>query len=141
MNTVNAYENLYNQMKNIFTVVNDNCEYTLGEYMLMKAGHKKANSNLPVARTSSNSTVISAFFKYVNDKLAVKEPPVKDKTIRKFPLRTSCAALLSALVASTLLLSCGSFTMRGVSNTPPATAEMAESEENFNFEHTYELEK
>ena len=41
MNTVNAYEALYTNMKNRFTVVNDNSEYSLGEYMLMKAGKKK----------------------------------------------------------------------------------------------------
>ena len=50
---MNAYENLYENMKNRFTVVNDNCEYTRGEYMLMKAGMKKEASNLPAERTSS----------------------------------------------------------------------------------------
>lgn len=105
MNTVNAYEALYTNMKNRFTVVNDNSEYSLGEYMLMKAGKKKENSNLPVAKScSSNAPVISAFFKYVNDKLTVKKPPVKDKIIKKFPFRTSVAALMSAVVACTLLI-------------------------------------
>ncbi len=140
MNAVSAYENLYNQMKNTFTVVNDNCEYTLGEYMLMKAGSKKTSSNLPVKKTSSN-TAISTFFRYVNDKLTVKAPPAKDKTIRKFPLRTSCAALLSALVASTLLFSYGSFSMKSVSNAPAATVETVTDNEETKTQNDYQCEK
>ena len=38
---MNVYENLYENMKNRFTVVNNNTEYTLGEIMLIKAGKKK----------------------------------------------------------------------------------------------------
>ncbi len=141
MNTVNVYENLYNQMKNTFTVVNDNCEYTLGEYMLIKAGSKKSTSNLPVAKTSSNNTAITAFFKYVNDKLTVKEPPVKDKTIRRFPLRTIGSAILSAVVVSTLIFSYGVASMNSISNPPSATVENAEIEEDkHTSEYTY-LEK
>ena len=136
MNTVNTYENLYSNMKNRFTVVNDNCEYTLGEYMLMKAGAKKEKSNLPAARSNaSNMTAINAFFKYVNDKLTVKKPPIKDKTIKSFPFRTSAAALFSAIVACTLVISYGAVTMRGVSNTLPTTVDVVthdtEAEESF----------
>ena len=122
MNTANVYEELYANMKNRFTVVNDNSEYTLGEYMLMKAGQKKA-SKLPVAKNSSAvaEKPITAFFKYVNDKLALKAPPAKDKTIRRFPFRTSCAAVLSAVIACTLAISYGSATLRnGGSVTPPS---------------------
>ena len=126
---MNVYENLYENMKNRFTVVKDNCEYTLGEYMLSRAGMKKEKSNLPVARTASSSDkAVVAFFRYVNDKLTLKTPPVKDKTIKRFPFRTSAAAVLSAIVACTLVISYGSATLRGTSNLP-STVEYVESGE------------
>ena len=44
------YEALYENMKKRFTVENEGSEYTLGEYMLMKANKNTANgSALPVA--------------------------------------------------------------------------------------------
>lgn len=126
---MNVYENLYENMKNRFTVVNDNCEYTLGEYMLARAGMKKEKSNLPAVRTaSSKDKAVVAFFRYVNDKLTVKAPPVKDKTIKRFPLRTSAAAVLSAIVACTLVISYGAATLRGTSSLP-STVEYVESAE------------
>ena len=129
MNTSNVYENLYTDMKNRFTVVNDNCEYTLGEYMLMKAGKKKETSNLPAMRNhTSSETAVTAFFRYVNDKLTLKAPPAKDKTIRRFPLRTCCAAVLSAVVACTLVISYGSATLRSSGMSTPATVEVSEVE-------------
>ncbi len=122
MNTVNAYTALYTNMKNRFTVVNDNSEYSLGEYMLMKAGKKKETSNLPVAKScASNTTAITAFFKYVNDKLTVKNPPVKDKIIKRFPFRTSFAALMSATVACSLLITLGTISVRSVTTDTPTT--------------------
>ena len=100
---MNVYENLYENMKNRFTVVKDNSEYTLGEYMLVKAGTKKEKANLPAVRSANSADkAVVAFFRYVNDKLTLKAPPVKDQTIKKFPLRTSAAAMLSAVVACTL---------------------------------------
>ncbi len=128
MKAVNVYENLYNNMKNRFTVINENREYTLGEFMLIKAGQKNATSSLPAVRSqNANETAVTAFFKYVNDKLTVKTPPAKDKTIRRFPLRTSLAAVLSAVIACTLLISYGAVTLRGASNTTPSTVEVTES--------------
>lgn len=142
MNTVNAYEALYTNMKNRFTVVNDNSEYSLGEYMLMKAGKKKENSNLPVAKScSSNAPVISAFFKYVNDKLTVKKPPVKDKIIKKFPFRTSVAALMSAVVACTLLITYGTVTIRSVSDRTPTTVHTEVSESDTETNYTFNAKK
>ena len=126
MNTANVYEDLYNNMKNRFTVVNDNCEYTLGEYMLMKAGQKNA-SKLPATRSSvSNQKPITAFFKYVNDKLTLKAPPAKDKTIKKFPFRTSAAAVLSAVIACTLAISYGAATLRGTGSVTPPSVEVTD---------------
>ena len=117
---MNAYEKLYKNTKSQFTIVNDNKEYTLGELMLLKAGKKKENSNLPV---SSGTRAVSAFFTYVNDKLTVRNPPEKDRTIKKFPLRTSAAAFLSALLMCTLVLSFGFFSSKNILSPSPATAE------------------
>ncbi len=111
MNNQNAYEKLYNDMKSQFTVMNNDCEYTLGGYMSMKAN--TAETPLPVAKNASNDTAIAAVFSYVNDKLAVKKAPVKDKTMRTFPIRTSAASFLSAVVACALIFSFGIFSVRG----------------------------
>jgi hypothetical protein len=102
------YDALYENMKNRFTVESGGSEYTLGEYMLMKASKKDSSTaNLPVAvrssRKSGDSAVL-ALVSYVNDKLTVKEPPVKDKTIRAFPFRASMSAFLSAAVACSFIL-------------------------------------
>ena len=119
MTNINAYETLYNNMKRKFTVTSDNSEYTLGDYMLMKANARKENTSLPVARTSgAENRSVAAIFSYVNEKLTVKKAPAKDKTIRAFPFRTSAAALLSAVVACALIFSYGIFTLRSAGNVP-----------------------
>lgn len=108
MTLTNNYDKLYENIKNRFTVVNDNAEYTLGDYMLMKASKKKEESLLPVAQRSTagkGERAVAMFVSYVNDKLLIKEPPVKDKTIRAFPFRASASAFLSAVVACTFMLS------------------------------------
>ena len=99
----NAYDKLYDNMKNAFTVVNDGAETTLGEYMLRHAKAKNG-SNLPIAAYSKDNAV-EAIYSYVNSKLTIKTPPVKDKTIRAFPIRSCAAALLSAVVMSSVALS------------------------------------
>ena len=131
MSTATVYENLYNNMKNRFTVVSENSGYTLGEYMLIKAGKKQENSKLPVTRSSaSQDAAVVAFVKYVNDKLTVKTPAVKDKTIRSFPFRTAAAAFASALITCSLLISFGSVTLHTMNNKSPASisSEIAEDE-------------
>ena len=129
MATVNNYEALYNNMKNRLTVVNDNSEYTIGDYMLMKAGQEKEGANLPAKRTDANAHAITALFSYVNDKLTVKAPPVKDKTIRSFPVRTMVSAVLSALVACTLVLSYGATVSRTATAVPEIRTDVSETGE------------
>ena len=130
MTSTNAYETLYNNMKNKFTVVNENCEYTLGEYMSMKANAKSAEaSNLPAVRNANQNHSIAAIFSYVNDKLAVKKPPVRDKVMRRFPFRTSAAAFLSAIVACALMLSYGIFALNSSYTVPTAETEQSVIEE------------
>ena len=108
MTSTNNYDKLYENIKNRFTVVNENSEYTLGDYMLMKANKKKDDAMLPVAQRTTagkGERAVAMFLSYVNDKLLIKEPPIKDKTIRAFPFRASASALLSAVVACTFVLS------------------------------------
>lgn len=102
------YDNLYENMKNRLTVVNEDSEYTIGSYMLMKANKKKEEALLPVAERSTatkTERAVANVVSYINDKLTIKEPPVKDKTIRAFPFRASASALLSAVVACAFMLS------------------------------------
>ena len=128
MTNMTAYDKLYMSMKNKFTVTADNCEYTLGEYMSKKANAKAEACNLPVAAVKTNQvSTISAIFSYVNDKLTVKKEPVKDKTMRAFPFRTSISACFSALVACAFIFSFGVFTMKGANNLP-ATADAEDVE-------------
>lgn len=112
-----VYETLYTSMKNKFTVMNNNNEYTLGEYMLMKANEN--NSNLPsTVNSGRNTRAISTFISYINDKLTLKKAPHKDKTMRAFPLRTSITAFLSAVVACFFIFSFGILSMKNVSDMP-----------------------
>ena len=106
--SMNAYDRLYSNMKTRFTVVNDNNEYSLGEYMLLKANKKKEAVSLPVANaTLKQLSPVRSFISYVNDKLMVKEAPAKDKVIRAFPFRTTAAAVISALLVCTFAVSYG----------------------------------
>ena len=73
MTSTNAYETLYKNMKSKFTVVSENSEYTLGEYMLKKANPNENVSNLPATKTESQNRSLSAIFSYVNEKLTVKK--------------------------------------------------------------------
>ncbi len=128
-----TYDQLYRAMVNTFTIEKDNQDYNLGDYMLMKARKKRneltvaASSNLPVAQRTSESTLVS-ILSYVNDKLTVKEAPVRDKTMRSFPLRTSLSAFASALVVCTLVVSCGIFGFGAMSSAPDNTITVPESE-------------
>ena len=129
MATTNAYETLYNNMRTKFTVVNDNSEYTLGEYMSMKANPVADASNLPATRTASPNHSITSIFSYVNEKLTVKKPPVRDKVIRRFPFRTSAAAFMTAIVACALMFSYGLFALKAGNIVPTVETEQSVTEE------------
>ena len=125
--TANVYETLYNNMKNKFTVVSGDSEYTLGEYMLMKAGKK----NLPAERTQNTGrNIVSSSFSYIKEKLTVKNPPHKDRTIKRFPLRTTASALLSAVVICSMVLSFGIFSSKNLNSKAPVVVEPETSEIN-----------
>ena len=119
---MNPYDALYTNLKNQFTVIYNGTECTVGDFMFMKA-NKRSESSLPIA-TTARTTSLSTIVEYVNDKLTVKKAPVKDKTIRSFPFRTSISALLSATAACALVLSCGIFSLSGAAGAnTPKTAE------------------
>ena len=113
MTSINAYENLFNTMKNGLTVVSKSGEYTLGDYMLMKAKAKRnamtvaSETSLAVAETKSAS--LTTVFSYIGEKLKVKKAPERDKTLRKFPLRASFTALCSATLVCALVVCCTVF--------------------------------
>lgn len=111
-----TYDKLYNDMANCFSVNKEGVDYKLGDYMLMKARAKSAvsaksadekNKNLPVFARTQVGGAISSVFSFINKKLTVKEAPVRDKTIRNFPLRASLTAMCSALVVCAMVISYG----------------------------------
>lgn len=103
--TENAYETLYRNMKNRFTVVSGNNEYTLGGYMRMKAKEKSETSSLPMEVQATRPTALRTITSYINEKLLVKELPAPEKTTRAFPFRAALAALCSALLLSSVVIS------------------------------------
>ena len=131
--TTNNYERLYDNMKLRFAVGENNCEYTLGEYMLMKAYDNSESAPLPVAVSESVKpivTTVTSLATFVNDKLTIKAVPSKDKTIRTFPLRTSASAFLSASVACAFILSFALIGIKsvGISENTTADASIVEVE-------------
>ena len=105
----NSYDRLYENMKQRFTVSAGDAEYTIGEYMLMRADVKKTeNAALPVAvqtAVTKSEMAVTGIVSFFDDKLTIKQPPVKDKTIRAFPFRASASAFLTASVACAFILS------------------------------------
>lgn len=110
-------------MKQRFTVSQNNTEYTLGEYMLMRADSKKTETTaLPVAvqtAVTRSEVAVSNIVSFVDDKLTIKQPPVKDKTIRAFPFRASASAFLTASVACAFLLSFVLIGAKSMNNQKP----------------------
>ena len=132
MTQTNNYEKLYDNMRSRFTVESDNCEYTLGEYMLMKADVKKTDAALPVALRSTatkSEVAVASIVSFVNDKLTVKAEPEKDKTIRTFPLRASASAFLSASVACAFILSFALIGVKSVGLGDNTRADISVSEQ------------
>ena len=98
----NAYERLYDVMKTNFTVIKNNCEYTLGEYMAQKVESAMAKK---AEKENAAKVAISSVLKSAE--------AVKSKATRKFPLRTLASACLSTLVVCSLVLSFGLFATQG----------------------------
>ncbi len=143
-----TYDELYASMSRKFTIEKNNTDYTLGEYMLMRAKAKKENSSVQSLTAASASTLptvkevrepaLVTVFSYVNEKLKVKEAPLRDKTIRSFPLRTSASAFCSALVICALVFGCGFFGLKSLMSGVDNTAAIPETEEDTNEKETNE---
>ena len=125
----NAYEKLYNNMKNTFTVVKNNNEYTLGQYMSLKAEGATNDSQAYSGKTESKGTV-SAFFSYVNEKMSKKENSRTQST--RMPFRSIAASCLCTLVIIALVCSVGMFKISKSDSTAPAIAESVEETETLN---------
>lgn len=125
--TTNNYDKLYENMKQRFTVSQNDTAYTLGEYMLMKAdGKKSENAALPVAVMSE--VAVTNIVSFVDDKLTIKQAPVKDKTIRAFPFRASASAFLTASVACAFLLSFVLIGAKSMANQTPVANDVVITE-------------
>ncbi len=123
--TTNNYDKLYENMKQRFTISQDEGEYTIGEYMLMKANCQKAeNTSLPVAvktAVTRSEVAMTNIVSFVDDKLTIKQAPVKDKTIKAFPFRASASAFLTASVACAFILSFALLGVNALLTPVPAT--------------------
>ena len=132
MTQTNNYDRLYENMKQRFTISQDNTEYTLGEYMLMKADSKKTEtSTLPVAVQSAvtrSEMAMTNIVSFVDDKLTIKQAPVKDKTLKAFPFRASASAFLTASVACAFVLSFVHIGVKAISSPAPAANGVAVTE-------------
>ena len=125
--TTNNYDKLYENMKQRFTVSQNDTTYTLGEYMLMKAdGKKSENTALPVAVMSE--VTVTNIVSFVDDKLTIKQAPVKDKTLRAFPFRASASAFLTASVACAFLLSFVLIGAKAMANQAPVANDVVITE-------------
>ena len=125
--TTNNYDKLYENMKQRFTVSQNDTAYTLGEYMLMKAdGKKSENTTLPVAVMSE--VAVTNIVSFVDDKLTIKQAPVKDKTLRAFPFRASASAFLTASVACAFLLSFVLIGAKSMANQTPVANDIVITE-------------
>ena len=136
MTTVtNPYDALYTNLKNRFTVINNGEECSVADYMLMKAGKAKAASSLPAEiKRGSLETSMSAFVSFMSEKLTVKNPPIKDRTLRRFPVKSAFSAMLSAVAVCALVISCGIFASSKtednvITNTQSITVETEEEAE------------
>ncbi len=129
-NITNPYDALYTSLKNRFTVIHDGCECTLGDYMLMRAGKRQTSeSSLPVQSTVGHNGTLSTIATYIGNKLSVRNAPEKNKTIRRFPLRASMSAVLSAVAACALVFSFGIFALTGGPTITPYASSTSETQE------------
>lgn len=116
MACTNVYEKLYLNMRNRFTVEDKNQDMTLGEYMLMKSEQtalalKNNNTALAPVVSRGGVAILEGVKDYIYDKLVIKTPPAKEKTIFRFPFRTSITSFFSAVAVCALLISCAVTTL------------------------------
>ena len=124
----NPYDELYTNLKNRCDVTYDGYECSIGECMLRRAGKSQMSSTTAVTPVSAASrTGVSTIFDYMSDKLVIKTAPKKERTLRRFPIRTSVSAILSAVAACALVFTFGIFALTGSPVLSPYTAEAPET--------------
>lgn len=123
--TANPYEALYSSLKANFTYTEDGYECTLGESMLIQAGAKEesSSSTLALAKVAPRKSAVNAIVTYVSTQLSVADAPIRNKTLRRFPLRTSMSAAFSAVAACALVFSFGIFALKGGNTVADYTAD------------------
>ena len=123
MSATMTYSDLYAKMVGKFTIEKNDKDYKLGEYMLAKARKRKETSLVSKSEATESAlpmpvatkeTAMAAIFSYVQEKLTVKEAPIKNKTIRRFPIRSSLTAFGSAIVACSLVIVCAFFGLKAM---------------------------
>ena len=125
----NPYDTLYENLKDKFTVVCEGCDCTLGDYMLIKASQRQvSDSTLPAPIAAERTSSVSDIVEYVASRLTVKAAPAREKTIRRFPLRSSMSAIFTAAAACALVFSFGVFTLKNSGAFTPYTANGAQPE-------------
>lgn len=125
----NAYDTLYENLKDRFTVVYEGCDCTLGDYMLIKAGKRQTpESDLPAPAVAEKNSSIGSIVGYVASRFTVKDAPAREKTIRRFPLRSSMSAIFTAAAACALVFSFGIFSLTASGVISPYTADSSEVE-------------
>ena len=122
----NSYDTLYDNLKNKFTVVCEGCDCTLGDYMLIKAGGKQASESALPAVASKDTSAITDIVDYVTARFTVKKAPVREKTMKRFPLRSSLSAIYTAAAACALVFSFGIFALNSSNALSPHTANSSE---------------
>ena len=132
-----TYNRLYSDMVKLFAVKQDGKEdMCLGDYMRARSQNAKQvlaqqtakkNANLPVAvKKPQAREVVGAFFTYVNEKLTVKKAPLRDITIRRFPLRTALSSVCCAFIICALAVCYGVAGLRGGDDSSIASEPLTE---------------
>ena len=128
MSAKNSYDTLYDNLRNKFTVVYEGCECTLGDYMLIKAGKRQAPGTAMPTPSVGKAGAITDIVDYVATQFTVKNAPAREKTIKRFPLRSSLSAMFTAAAACALVFSFGIFTLNNSNALSPYTADSSEVE-------------
>ncbi len=127
MQYANAYEKLYQNMKTKFTVVKNNNEYTLGEYMSLKSESAIVKRD---EKSKAEQNAVS-FFNYLKGKITAKR---ENRERSAFPLRTLASSCLSAMVVCALLLSFGAFTSKNDAPVSEIIDSLDTESETLNYE-------
>ena len=127
----NSYEKLYENMKNKFTIIKNNNEYTLGEYMNMKIEIAQKSDKNDEKNNAKHS--VSSFLSYISSKIS----KIKERGLQEFPVRSLASACLSIFVVCALVFS---FSAVSVPNDDSAIPVSMEDDKNDDSKQTLEYD-